>query len=1038
MQDNTAIKGLIDYFARNPVAANLLMVFLIISGLIAATQLTVQQFPALDLRTITVTIASPGSTAEEVEQDINRRVEESIVGLIGVDRVKSFANESYGKIVIELESFADAESVLIDVENSIDRIPNFPPARADQPKLEINKVTPEVLTLAVSSETASENDLRQAAENIRSELLEAPFISHVTLHGVRDREITIELDQEQLRRYNLSFAEIARNINRESTNRSHGLLNTDSGSIILHTISKRTKGEEFADIPLISSLDGSIITVGDVAEITDGFADYEVHSELNGVPTVFVRVDADENQSISQIADTVYSWLSNKSFPEHIEVRIWNDRSKQAIDRIFDLISSGLIGLVLVFICLVLVFDLRVATWVTVGIPLSFIGSFLLFGVTGLTLNIGTIFAFFLLIGIVVDDAVVVGESIAAERQRGLNALDAAISGARKVVGPITIGVITTAIAFTPLLFITEERYQVFNVIPLVAIFVLFVSLVEVFCILPAHLSHERPWSLSPLREIQNHISSRLETLRDQLIVPVVSWSIRHVVKTPVIAVVVVVVAIFLLYSGAVKIILVDHHRNVSNNIKAELFFPVGTPFDLTKIAAERVAQAAWQTADQLEGESIKSVSVIVGAPALALYAHETIDKSNYSHIAWVNVHFNERPPRTVSIPEFEQAWRPKIDQTAAFQRVVIQSSRFETEPNIAYSLRHHDRQVLKAAAGDLRRAFESEPGIYNVNDNASLGKRQFEVAITPEGRLAGLDPANLGSQLRSGFQGLDVQHIQRGHEEIKVVTRYPREQRTNLDKLWSERVHQSGGGEIPLSLVAEISESNELASLFRINGEKAISVSGFADTAITTPIEMRRKISESYIPEILDKYPGLKIEIDGGARNEYSVLKLLAILVPLVFLAMYVVVAAFLRSYWKPVIVIFGVPIAFAGAVFAHWTLGWDFTIASTFGVIGVVGVIVNDSLVLLHRYNVMRTEQSELPAIAAASGAMRQRFRAVFLTSLTTIVGLSPLLYERNEELLVLVPFVVSMLGGLIFASLFTLFILPTLVMLIDGRRS
>ena len=1029
-------KGVIAYFAENRVAANLIMVFLIVGGLVAATQISIKLYPPLDLRTITVTIPSPGASPREVEQDINQRVEQSLIGIDGVDRVISSATQGVGNVLIELKTFADSETLLAEIKSAIDSIKYFPPIGAEQATVQVEKLNLEVLTIAVSSNSASENELRSIAEGIQSDLLRFPNISHVSLQGVRDREITIELNEEQLRRYSLSFGEITRIIRKESLNLSYGELTSSSGDIVLHSISKRLTGEQFENIPLLTRRTGSIIYLGDVATVRDGFTDREVRSTLNGEPAAFVRINADERQSIKQIAEAVRAWISQQTFPSDISVNIWNDPAKLAIERIQRLISIGLIGLVLVFLSIVLLFDLRIAFWISLGIPLSFLGALLFFGASNLTINIGTIFALFLFIGIVVDDAVVVGENIAAERNRGKNALDAAISGARSMFGPITIGVVTTIIAFTPLYFVTEVRWQSLNVIPVVAVFVLITSLIESFLILPAHLSKDKPWSLSPLREVQNFASHKLQDLQKNIIVPIVSWSVRHTVLTPLICGLVFVASIMLLNTGAVRTIINDESRNVSDNIQVEIRYPVGTSFAATSAAAERIAQAARTTDEQFEGESVRSISVIVGAPALALHESDRSRKVDSGHIASVRVHLNDRTLRKVGVFEFERAWRLNIGDSSEFEKLDFQSSRLRAPPGVAYALMHHDRTELQAAVKDLRSIMESESAIYGIADNMNLGKLHYHFDLTPEGSISGLNPAIIGEQLRSNFHGQEVQRVQRGHEEIQVVVRYPRERRQGVEALATERIQQRNANEIPLSYIAEITESRELASLDRINGEPVGFISGYTDTAVTTPIQMRRKITKLHLPKLLEKYPDLKVEVDGGGRSQLEMLKTLGILVPLVLLAMYVLIAAFLRSYWKPLVIIFGVPTAFSGAVVSHWILGWDFTTMSIFGIIAVSGVIVNDALVILDHYNRLRRESPDLPAIAVASRAMQNRFRAVFLTSLTTVLGLLPLLFERSEELLGLIPFVVSMLGGLVFAGMFTLFIVPTLVMLVEGR--
>ena len=427
--ESTANRGLIAYFAGNPVAAKLLMLFLIIGGVISGSQLAVQYFSDLDLRTVTVTVRSPGASPKDVEEDIIRRIEESVVGISGVDRVVGTATDGLGTISVEMETFADAESILIDVRSAVDGIENFPPPGAEQPEVELRRVALEVMTLAVSSSLVSENALRIAAENVRDDLLELPSVSQVTLRGTRDREIAIELSEEELRRHGLSFRDVSGAVRRASVNLTFGELRTKAGNVILHTVAKRLVGADFEDIPVISRLDGTIVTLGDVAAIRDGFVDEDVISEVNGQPTVFVRIDAAERESIVDMADEIRTLLASYEAPRDIAVSIWNGRAGPALDRLSEIARNGVMGAILVFITLVLMFDLRVATWIAVGIPLSFVGALIFFAPADMTLNMGTLFGLFLLIGIVVDDAVVVGESIAAERERGLSARDAAISG---------------------------------------------------------------------------------------------------------------------------------------------------------------------------------------------------------------------------------------------------------------------------------------------------------------------------------------------------------------------------------------------------------------------------------------------------------------------------------------------------------------------------------------------------------------------------------------------------------------------------------
>ena len=1039
--------GPIAWFAGNPVAANLLMLFFIIGGLISGAHLAVQHFPPIDPRTVTVTVPFPGASPREVEEDVNRRIEESVIGLAGVERVVGTASEGLARIRIELSTFTDATNVLNDVQTAIDGIENFPPVTADQPEVELQQPALEVMTLAVSSAAVSEHELRLAAENVRDELLELPSISQVKLRGTRDREISIELSEEELRRHNLTFREISNAVQRASLNLTFGELRTDAGGVVLHTVSKRRFGEEFEDIPLITRLDGTIVTLGDVAQIHDGFVDEDIVTRFNGQPAVLVRIDATEAQSVVGMAREIRNWLAGYNPPPKVKVSIWSDRAQPSLNRLSEIIRNGVIGALLVFLSLVLLFDLRIATWVTVGIPLSFIGSLLFFAPADLTLNMGTIFGFFLMVGIVVDDAVVVGESIATERERGKRSLDAAISGARAVVGPITVGVITTVLGFLPFLFITTTNYQVVNVFPWVAFFVLLVSLIEAFFILPAHLSHEKRWSVPPLSGLQDRLRDWLDGVRDRVVVPAVSWSVRNITLTLACAVLVVVASVWLLRSEAVRIIIVDKDANLSGNVQADLQLPVGATFDATLATAERLVSAGHAVNDQLGGTAIQSISIVVGS--IASTRLSAPDEENGSHLASVKLHLHERPIRSESPGDIERLWRRHVGDLSYLEKVEYQTTRVQDRPTVAYAVKHDDAKVMADAATELRAFMSTMPGIYEISDSLSPGKRHFEIQLTPAGKAAGLTPASLGRQLRANFNGAVVQRIQRGRDEIKVVVRYPTERRRSLSELASERIIRPAGGgpggrrgaesyaEVPLSTVARLTEKRGPATLTRIDGKQAALVNGRADTAAITPIQARRQIGEEIIPDLLERYPGLKIEIHGAGRDTRAMLETLSLTVPLVLLAMYALMAAFLRSYWKPLAAVVGIPIAFAGSVLGHWILGWDFTAMSLFGVIGVAGVIVNDALVLMDRYNSIRRDNDAIPAIAAVSAATRHRFRAVLLTSLTTVLGLSPLLYERSDELLFLVPLVVSMLGGLVLSGMFILFILPTLVMIAEGRR-
>jgi len=1021
----------IAYFVGNPVAANLLMAFFLVAGIVSGTRIAVEATPELDLRTVTVTVRSPGSSPREVEEDIVRRVEESVIGFQGVDRVVATATEGVATINIELTTFANADKVLDDVKQAVDALENFPPLNAEQPDVELAETNDPVLTLAVTSDVLNEDALRRAAENVRRELLQLPGTSRVNMYGTRDREIAIELNEEALRRHNLTLQEVANSVRRASLNLTFGELQTEAGGVVLHTISKRTTGPEFAGIPLITRADGTIVTLGDVADIRDAFVDREVIAKVDGVPAVFVRVAHTRGQSLTRADKEIRDWLVGYQAPRDVSIFVWDDRAEPNRDRLARLGQTSIIGVILVFLLLMLVFDLRAAVWITLGIPFSIVGSLIFFGPANLSMNLGTLTAMFLMIGLVVDDALVVGEGIAAARERGLGPLAAAVEGARSVVSPITIAAATTVLAFVPFYFLTHPMLQVVKVYPLVAFFVLVVSLIEAVFILPAHLGHARRWSLWPLSAVQGWVHEWIEMVRDRTVVPAVSWSVRNVWATLVIGVAVVAVPVLLIRFEAVRFIVFS--VQASDYVQADLELPVGTPFAVTRAATEEVVAAAQAVNEQLPGVPVRSVSFVAGQMIEWPWIGTAIPTDG--HLAGVRVYLNERPLRRSMPWDVTRIWQQNLGSDAGLGQIRFWSSNLRESPTIAYVLMHEDEQVLQQIVAELQSFMAGIPGVIQISDSFVPGKRHFQIELTPVGEAAGLTPATVGSQLRANFHGVEVQRIQRGHEEVKVMVRYPLERRASLRELDRERIRLLGAVEIPLSAVAQVHESRELATRTRIDGSQTALVNAYADTAVTTPNQARRTIDQDFLPTLREQYPNLRIEPGAGARDEQAMFQTLTLLLPIVLIAMYALMAGFLRSYWKPLVAVAGFPISFAGAVLGHWILGWDFQAMSLFGVIAVFGVVVNDALVLLDRYNTIRRENPMLPAIAAASAATRHRFRAIFLTSLTTVVGLSPLLYERGDDLLFIVPFIVSMMGGLILSGLFILFILPALVMVVEG---
>lgn len=1025
--------GLIAYFAANSVAANLMMVFLIIAGIIAGSQLAVRNWPEFSPGVISITVPSPGSSAEEVFKDINQFLEKAVVGIDGVDRVESIAKDNVGYVEITVETFSDAKDVLDDVSNAVVALESFPPLNADKPEIELTRNVSPVMTIAVYSSNRTENELRREAERLQNHLLALPGVTLVGITGSRDREISIELDEVNLRRHGLDIRDLAKVIRSNSLNLSFGNLRSSAGDISLNIIAKRNVGEDFGNIPLITRLNGTVVRLEDVAKIRDSFVDERVSTELDGVPAIFVQVDAATDHSQLGIRNTVKDFLAGYDLSEGINQIIWDDDAANTFDNLRGIIDNAIIGAVLVFLCLAAVFDLRSAFWITLGIPLSFIGSLVLFHPAGLTLNQGTLFAFFLLIGIVVDDAVVVGESIIAHRKKGISGLEASISGARMVFGPLFVGAITTLLALFPLMFIDTGIGQVVKVIPVVAAFVLAISLLEAFLILPAHLANDKPWSAPPLSNWQRAVRNYLDKLRDTVVLSTASWAVRNSWLALLLTIFLIVGAFLLLRFETIPVVFADGREGINNTIRVEITMPAGTPFAITEKMADHFREAALMVNEEYEGKAIKSISTVVGS----ILTTRSDENDRYGeNIAMVNAQLFDKENRSAEILEIEKAWRQFVGQTDQIENVEYFTTVIKTKPNLSYSLRHEDFAVLQDAAASIQAEMANISGIFDIKDNLKYGNRQFEIQITPEGEVAGFTPANIGTQLRARLYGLEVQRLQRGNEEIKVIVNYPEQSRTSISDLSNIRLDRPGKGQVPLSAIARIVEKQELEEITQLDGSRVVYVNAKADTATITPRNARKLLENGIVKDLTEKYPDLIIDRAGSALDERDTLNTLILLVPLSLLAIYLLMAAFLRSYWKPIIAAAGIPLTFVGAVLAHLILGWNFTFISIFGIIAASGVVVNDGLVLLDRYESIRRESPSLPAVAALVSATRLRFRPVLLTSLTTVLGLSPLLYERSDVLLHMVPFAASILGGLIMSGLYVLFLMPAMVMIVEGR--
>ncbi len=1014
------------------------MAVLLLGGFLAARGLPSQVFPDIDPQIITVSIPYLGATPSEVEESITRRVDEALRGIDGIDRVLSKASEGYGRITVELKDFANTDKVKDDVQSAVDRIADFPPLDAEEPEVVKVETLQNVMRIAVRTKR-DEFYLDEAVRSLEQDLLAIEDVSHIQLEGNLAYEIAVEVSEEKLRQYQLSISEVASAIKATSLNLSSGEIRTEAGDLLLRTDQKRETGSEFEDIVIRTLPSGSELRIADIATVVDGFADEDLTQEIDGDRAVFVRIQASKGQNILSVSEILYDFIENYEPPPGVRIQIWEDDASLLQSRLSLLLRNGALGFALVFMFLVVMLDLRLAFWVAMGVPISFLGGFIFFDFFGVDINMVSLFALIIVLGIVVDDAIVVGENIGSEHRRGLRGSAAAVSGVRGVFSPVTVGVVTTMVAFAPLLFVTGTMGQILGIVPIVVIAILAMSLVEVFFILPAHLSHEQRWSRWPLDRIQDYVADKVETFRDTAVTFAVKHAVQHRYMTLLYGLGMLTLAVMFVVNGAVR---VEFFPVVeADSIRIELDFPVGTPFELTRSIALRVENSVKAVNATLEGTAVSSIAITSGGRTPEAGGPPTGDPQTMQaarNLADIDVQLKPEPIRTVSARELERLIRQELGPVPEAESINFSSNLISEASILEYELTHNDDETLRQAVEDMRERLQQMPMLTELRDTLSNGKRQFDIELTPAGKAAGLSHAVVARQLRQNFFGEEVQRIQRGREEIKVMVRYPSDERRSTSDFFNTRIRLDDGTELPLSTVAEVSETRSFSAIDRVDGFRVLTVSAEVDKELSSTGEAAGRIQRNVIPAVLAEYPGLRIGQAGFGREQARDLGSLGRLATIAVIVIFALIASQMRSYSMPLVILSGIPFGAAGAVIGHFLLGYELSMVSMFGIVALSGVVVNDSLVLVDRYRRLRVENPDLPVQQGIVEATRLRFRAIFLTTATTALGLTPMLFETSLQAQFLIPMAVSLATGIVFASVVIIFLVPALVVIRDDILS
>jgi multidrug efflux pump subunit AcrB len=1041
---SAGITGPVAWMARNGVAANVLMFVLVLGGLLALLNVRQEVFPEVELDTISIAVAYPGASPAEIEQSIILAVEEAVQGLDGVKEVRSAAYEGNGLVLVELVLGADQDRALNDAKSAIDRITSFP-QDAERPVVSLISNRTQAISLVLYGDL-EEATLRALAEDTRRGLLADPRVTYVEISGTRALEISIEVPEAQLRQYGLTIDDIANRVRAASLELPAGTVRTTAGEILLRTTERRDRGNEFGDIAVLARPDGTQLMLRDIATIRDGFSEDEREVRFNGQRAVMVSAFRVGNETPLDVAAAVkeYAARAADELPAGVNVTTWADMSEMYADRIDLLRRNALQGLVLVLIILGLFLEARLAFWVTLGIPISFAGSLIFFNAADVSINMISLFAFIVTLGMVVDDAIVVGESVYSLREKGFSRVDAAIKGVSSVGTPVVFSILTTCVAFMPMLFVPGVMGKFFRVLPIVVILVLLISLMESLYVLPAHLSHKMPWLLEkslffiliPLQLLPSKAVTRgLDWTIQRLYLPVLKVALRWRYVTLMTGLAMMVGSCGLIAGGRVGFSFLP--KTAGDVITVMLKMPVGTPIADTRAALQQIAGAAENLMEEHHavggGTISRGLYLDVGSNT-SLEPDVTGGAGVFgSNLGTVMFYMVPQEDREVTTAEIVRDWRAQVADIAGIDSLVFNYD-VGVQPGspVAIELIHQDSEVLEAAARRLAEEIRSYSGLRDIDSGVAVGKEQLDFTLTAEGRALGLTEADLARQVRAAYYGTEAVRQQRGRDEVRVFVRRPREDRSSLHEVEQMMVRAPSGVEIPLAQAAHVTRGRAYTVIRRTEGRQTITVTADVEDGDTNAGEIVQRIVAGEVAQLERDIPGLTHSLGGEQQRQAETMSSLALGFGFALFAMYALLAVAFKSYAQPLLVLLAIPFGFIGAVWGHVVMGYDLSIMSQMGIVALAGVVVNDSLILVDATNEFRGEGHDIWRACLMGGA--RRMRPIMLTSLTTFFGLAPMILETSVQARFLIPMAISLGFGVLFATFITLLLIPAAYMALD----
>ncbi len=1030
------ITGPVAYMARNPVAGNILMILLIVGGLMTLPTIKQEVFPEFTLDVVNVSAVYPGASPAEVEQAVVLAVEEAVRGVDGIKKVTSTAAEGRGSVAAELQTDASMARVKDEIQSAVDRITSFP-VDVERPVVSQISNRREVLSLIVYGDL-DEWSLRTLAEQLRDEMLTDSDVTIAELSGIRPYEISIEVPVETLRQYDLTLEQIAARIQAASVELPGGGVKTLDGEILIRTDERRNRGSDFKSIVLKQNQQGAELTLGDIGIIKDGFEDIDVQAWFEGKPAVLIQVFRVGSQTPIAISEAVKRFREKKmkELPEGIHLKLWNDSSEQYKGRVDLLLRNAVTGLVLVILVLGAFLDLRLAFWITLGIPISFCGSLLLLPYFDVSLNMISMFGFILTLGVVVDDAIVVGESVYAKREEGMDSLPAAIHGTLEVGSPVTFSVLTTIIAFMPLLFVPGVMGKIMRVLPLVVVAVLALSLFESLYILPAHLAHtklERPTGIMGyVFDFQALFAKALQVFIQRIYEPALVLMMQWRYVTMAVAISAIVLTVGMV--GGKRINFIFLPRIEADVINATVVMPFGSDISRTRAIARRMTSSAHKALEiSGGGEKVgRGVLTLVGAVASGGGATGGSTTTG-SHLAQTLVFLVPEDQRDFGSGTFSERWREALGTVTGVETLKFKSTNGPSGgADIEVELIHSDTQILEAAGRDLGKELANYDGVEDIDDGFAEGKRQLNLRLTRDGRAWGFSEIEMGRAIRSAFFGQEALRQQRGRNEVRTYVRLPEAERKSELDVKHFLFLGPNGQEIPLELAAHVESSRAYKEIRRRDGRRILSVTAEVNNKRTNADRVLGEIRSGFLPRLVQKYPGLQWQFSGQKESRTESLEAMKSGFGMALMVMFALMAVAFGSYTQPFLIMLTIPFGITGAIWGHIVMGMPLSIMSMFGVVALAGVVVNDSLVLISAMN-ENLEKGATPFAAVVTGATR-RFRPILLTSLTTFLGLMPMLSEKSLQARFLIPMAVSLGIGVMFCTLITLVIIPAAYLILE----